>query len=145
MDQEVSRSSWLGGSLIMMVAAIAVALVIYGLSRTVAADYIDNMSKVLLDKNYSELTELNGSIVPLSKSAIVGLVERNGLTITKVTFIKKNGGSTYLPSADGMRALTSLEVLNELSIAGQLYTYYNTEVNVDLTLGTATITVYIGR
>ena len=145
MDQEVSRSSWLGGSLIMMVAAIAVALVIYGLSRTVAADYIDSMSKVLLDKNYSELTELNGSIVPLSKSAIVGLVERNGLTITKVTFIKKNGSSAYLPSADGMRALTSLEVLNELSVAGQLYTYYNTEVNVNLTLGTATITVYIGR
>lgn len=142
MDQEVSRGTWLGSSLLMLVASIAVAVVIYGLARSVSLGYIDSMAKVLLDTNYGELVELDGTITPLTKSAIVGLVERNGKATTKVTIVNKAGASIPIPS--GSIELTPLNVLNAITAQGE-YTNYNTLVDLNHDLGTFEITVYIGR
>ncbi len=142
MDQEVSRGTWLGSSLIMLVAAIAISVVIYGLARSVSSGYIDSLAKVLLDTNYSELVELDGSTTPLTKSAIVGLVERNGRVIAKINFVNKAGNIVTFPNANF--DITPLNVLNRLTSEGE-YTTYNTVIEVNHSLGTAEITVYIGR
>lgn len=141
MDQEVSRGTWLGSSLLMLVASIAIAMVIYGLGRSVSLGYIDSLSKILLDTNYNELVELNQSTVPLTKSAIVGLVDRNGKTIKSVTVVKP--GSTVEYPTNTVE-LTPTNILNALSAAGE-YSYYNTRFIVDLETSTAEIIVYVGK
>lgn len=142
MDQEVSRGTWLGSSLLMLVASIGLALVVYGLSRPVANSYIDSLSKTLLDSNYEELVQLNGTTTALTHSAVIGLVERNNRTITKVTFVPTSGGTVTLPN--NLTELTSHNVMTQLSTYG-MYTTYNTYLKLDARSGTAEVTVYIGR
>lgn len=142
MDQEVSRGTWLGSSLLMLVASIAVAIIIYGLGRTISLGYIDSLAKTFLDTNYSELVELNDSTVPLTKSAVVGLVDRNKSTVKKVTIIKEGTTPAEITSSSG--DLTPLTVNDKLLEAG-VYTSYNTRVEMNLELGTAEITVYVGK
>lgn len=141
MDQEVSRGTWLGSSLLMLVASIAIAMVIYGLGRSVSLGYIDSLAKTFLDANYSELVELNGATVPLTKSAVAGLVERNGRTIKHVTIIKNNSTIKYPTNTI---ELNSANILDAISAAGE-YTYYNTKVEMDLSTNTAELIIYIGK
>lgn len=142
MDQEVSRSTWLGTMLTTLVASIAVIIVVYGIARTVSLGYIDNLAKTLLDSNYSELMELRDGITPMSKSAVVGLVERNKTTVKKVTIHRVNNTTVTLPNAS--KDLTALTLNDQLTEIGN-YTTYNTEVEINLDLGTAELKIYVGK
>lgn len=139
MDQEVSKSVWLGSSLTMLMASVALALVIYGIGRTVAMTYIDKMASVIADTDFKEMSEITKDTIPLTKSAVLGLYERNKSAIIRVTIVKPSGSKIILPE-DG--DLTALNIYNIISNAGERTTY-NTMIQVTNIRGKATMIVYV--
>lgn len=140
MDQEVSRITWTGVSLLALVGAISLAIVIFGLSRTFAIGEINSLSKKLTDDNVKELSELNGATVDLTDSAIMSILDRNNKAIKDTMIVVKTPtGTDAFVVAGGLDA--SKEVKTKLGTYGPGLLSYTTifKRNID---GTMSLVVY---
>lgn len=113
MDQEISKATWLGAGLMMLVGAIAAAVTIFGLVRTMTNTAIDEGTNKLLTSSEAELSELSGSYARLTKASITGLIDR----CPDITYIYFDGAN--------VNPATSTEVNKRLN------QYYNTTYTVN--------------
>lgn len=139
MDQEVSKGMWTGSSLIMIVSVIGLAVVIFGLGRTISNGYITELGIVLTDSNAEELRELDGTTTNLTSSAIIGLIERNGKGISQCKFVGNTNNIIAVYQVKN-NTLTSTVVAKKLS------NYNTTTYVVGIKFnksGAAELTIYV--
>lgn len=140
MDQELSRVTWTGTSLLALVGAISLAIIVFGLSRTFAIDEVNSLAKKLVDDNTKELTELNGSTVDLTDSAILSILDRNKKTIKDAMVVIKTptGAASYV-IAGGTDASKNVRAKLDLYAPGLLNYTTVFKKNTD---GTMSLVIY---
>lgn len=147
MDNEVSKGTWTGATVLILVGVIGLALVVYGLARMMTIENINSLSKKLADDNVKELVQLDGATLELTESAILSLIARNEGGISDTTILVPTPGSAdavyvinHLP--DYKYQLSSvMDVKEKLKLYAPEILNYTTELkqNVD---GTYSLKIY---